>query len=445
MAFHLLDVLGKEQVDPKDLAHRSNVSYQTVWRAVKAAGDQVVQWRVGRKNLLAATRPPYAVPIRAIDGEGAVHAIEPLHPLRDGGSVWLNWAGKVSAFAGLPPEIEHARPQGFLGRAFAHHIAESPTYRGRIASNPDVWDSDLLLEVLSARAVDLPGNLIVGDGAFELYLADRSEPIEDTNIEAAFSARAAAAIAGEVPGSSAAGEQPKFTAAVRDAQGHVRHVIVKFSPPTDTALGERWADLLAAEHIAGQVLREHQFEAASTELLDIRGRRMLVSERFDRLGSRGRLGVISLRAVDDEYFGRLSTPWVAASYRLESAGMLSASDASAMRVLGAFGRYIANSDMHYGNVSFFCDVLQPGPMALAPIYDMLPMRFAPARNELRPLTPSTDAVNETTGISRKEHVAALEMATAFWSRCTADDRLSAPFRELCDAQRALAAKLLRST
>lgn len=445
MTFRLLDALGREQVDPKDLARRSNVSYQTVWRAVKAAGDQVVQWRVGRKSRLAATRPPHVVPVRAIDAEGAVHTVEPLRLLRDGGSVWLNWAGKVSAFAGLPPEIEHARPQGFLGRAFAHHIAESATYRGRIASNPDVWDSDVLLDVLSARAVDLPGNLIVGDAAFELYLADLSKPIEETDIEAAFAARAEAAIAGEAPESSAAGEQPKFTAAVRDARGHVRHVIVKFSPPTDTVLGERWADLLAAEHIAGQVLREHQFQAASTELLDIRGRRMLVSERFDRVGSRGRLGVISLRAIDDEYFGRLSTPWVAASYRLEGAGMLSAGDAGAMRVLGAFGRSIANSDMHYGNVSFFCDVLRPGPMALAPIYDMLPMRFAPVRNELRPLAPSTEAVNETPGISRREHVAALEMAMAFWSRCAADDRLSAPFRDLCDAQRALAAKLLRST
>jgi hypothetical protein len=53
------------------------------------------------------------------------------------------------------------------------------------------------------------------------------------------SALAAAATAGRVAGSSADGEQPKFSTLIHDAAGAVRHVLVKFSPPRGTPFGER--------------------------------------------------------------------------------------------------------------------------------------------------------------------------------------------------------------
>ncbi|MEX0633795.1 HipA domain-containing protein [Serratia ureilytica] len=40
----------------------------------------------------------------------------------------------------------------------------------------------------------------------------------------------------------------------------------------------------------------------------------------------------------------------------------------------AFGRVIANSDMHQGNLSFLW--ITQRPVMLAPLYDMLPMAFA---------------------------------------------------------------------
>lgn len=43
-------------------------------------------------------------------------------------------------------------------------------------------------------------------------------------------------------------------------------------------------------------------------------------------------------------------------------------------VIWAFGRLIANSDMHAGNLSFY---LSEPPFALTPVYDMLPMAYAP--------------------------------------------------------------------
>ncbi len=60
---------------------------------------------------------------------------------------------------------------------------------------------------------------------------------------------AKAAAQGEIPGSSAGGEQPKFTAFAMTPDGP-RHVIVKFSEPDQGLVQEFWRDLLLAEHLA---------------------------------------------------------------------------------------------------------------------------------------------------------------------------------------------------
>jgi hypothetical protein len=46
---------------------------------------------------------------------------------------------------------------------------------------------------------------------------------------------------GAIPGSSAGGEQPKFTAYCGERSAHV---IVKFSPLGDDAVARRWRDIL---------------------------------------------------------------------------------------------------------------------------------------------------------------------------------------------------------
>ncbi|SFD81663.1 hypothetical protein SAMN05216563_101340 [Phytobacter palmae] len=43
----------------------------------------------------------------------------------------------------------------------------------------------------------------------------------------------------------------------------------------------------------------------------------------------------------------------------------------------AFGRLIANSDMHAGKRSFY---VSAPPTQMAPVYDMLPMSFAPVNS-----------------------------------------------------------------
>ena len=86
------------------------------------------------------------------------------------------------------------------------------------------------------------------------------------------------AIAGEHVGSSAGGEQPKFTAYV-DGQ----HRIIKFATDaTDNA--RRWQDLLALEHAALQTLQDVGIDASTTQLLDIDGLTCLLVDLFDRIG-----------------------------------------------------------------------------------------------------------------------------------------------------------------
>lgn len=56
----------------------------------------------------------------------------------------------------------------------------------------------------------------------------------------------------------------------------------------------RWRDILITEYHAAVVLHARIFSAAIPGLIDINGRLFLESQRFDRIGVRGRRPMISL-------------------------------------------------------------------------------------------------------------------------------------------------------
>lgn len=56
-------------------------------------------------------------------------------------------------------------------------------------------------------------------------------------------------------------------------------------------------------------------------------------------------------------------------------GYFSAKDIDITERIYNFGLAIGNTDMHFGNISFF--VKRNLPFELTPIYDMLPMYYAP--------------------------------------------------------------------
>jgi serine/threonine protein kinase HipA of HipAB toxin-antitoxin module len=240
---------------------------------------------------------------------------------------------------------------------------------------------------------------------------------------------AEAALRGEDIGSSAGGEQPKFTAMLWHGDG-VRAVVVKFSERTGTPAGQRWADLLRCEHLAGEVLRAHGIASAETRLLSAGGRVFLESTRFDRTPARGRRGLVSLAALDAAFHGHGRRDWWRLAEQLRHDGWIDAGDAHALALRGWFGALIANSDMHLGNASLV--LADAPPLALAPSYDMLPMAFRPAS--------SGEVVAREADIplplpEQREHwQAAAAMAADFWRQVAGASGVSAGFRDIASLQ-----------
>jgi serine/threonine protein kinase HipA of HipAB toxin-antitoxin module len=239
-------------------------------------------------------------------------------------------------------------------------------------------------------------------------------------------------MAGAPAGSSAQGEHPKFSVRIERGGDEV-HAFVKFSPPRDTAVGERWADLLVAEALASDVLNAAGIPAARSRVLDADDRRFLESERFDRVGDDGRRGTASLLAVAAEHHGELDT-WARAARRLRDDGLLSEADAERIALLDAFGALIANTDRHLGNLTLF-DRLE-GPFELAPVYDMLPMQFAPSDGDVVERAFEPDGARAET---LRAWPRARELALGYWAALAEDPRVSGAFRARASACRELVA------
>ena len=152
---------------------------------------------------------------------------------------------------------------------------------------------------------------------------------------------------------------------------------MKFSSAEFSPAARRWCDLLVAEHLALETLRANGIAAVASEIVEGGSRVFLETARFDREGLRGRRPVVTLAAVLAEHARApgMRTGWSAAVDRLRDARMVSAATRETLRVIETFGRFIANADMHHGNLSFL--PRDDGTLALAPVYDMLPMAYAP--------------------------------------------------------------------
>jgi hypothetical protein len=228
-------------------------------------------------------------------------------------------------------------------------------------------------------------------------------------------------------GSSAGGEQPKFLATLESGQ----HVLVKFSPPRGTPFGERWHDLLHAEALAAAVLTEHGVPAARCSALRTANRSYLVSERFDRIGAAGRRHVVPVGAVHEGLLGGPYTHWAASCEALAKRRWLDPQAAATARQALEFGRLIGNTDMHSGNLSLYIERAAlgrrrfTGGLQLAPVYDMLPMRWRP-NPEMGGAADYTPFEPDATSLGS----AARTPAQAFWSQLAAWPLVSTGLREL---------------
>ncbi len=403
-----------------ELQRALSVSKSTLQRALSQAGLLTVgrarATRYAARRRVDGVHTP--VPVYELDSAGASRLALTLHPVEPFGFYVEGHVPEVtSGFectsptdSDLPWFLADARPQGFLGRAWARVHADQG-----YPVDLERWTADQVLRFFAHYGVELSGAFVVGAFALDLLSGgpDRS-PTGD------LPTRAARALAEAPWGSSPAGEQPKFA-----EPGW----IVKFSPTTDTPDGRRWADLLVAEHLVHEVLRERGVEAARSEVVDAGGRRFLRVERFDRHGERGRSGLVSLAALDPSGVARELRSWSVGTAALVRAGRLTAEDHARVGWLEAFGHLTANADMHPGNLSF--RMRGTSLQGLAPVYDLLPMAFAPRHGEL-PSEPWVPSAHRSAFPP-----SAVEAARALWDRVVASRDVSDAFKRLAGRQLAV--------
>lgn len=359
----------------RQLTDIMGISQPTVSRSMKALGDEVVRIGSGPSIhyvLRDAHRGFSSAPVYRITEEGTVKPLGKLVPVYPDGFVMEQTDNICLHSDGLPWWLFDMRPQGYLGRAYASRF--SPELG--LPSNPENWSDTDVIRALLAHGHDAVGNLLIGEQARN-HFVEMPLPVA-VDRATAYPSLAQAVSAGDVPGSSAGGEQPKFCTYTERG-----HVIVKFTAPDDNPVSERWRDLLLAEHLALRVL------GVETAVFDFGGQRFLEIPRFDRTGPLGRKGLFSLRALEAEFVGRARETWPVLVNELAKQGCVHPDAVASTARLWAFGTLIGNTDMHHGNLSFISS--HGRPYDLAPAYDMLPMGFAPKSggalvNTLRPVT-----------------------------------------------------------
>ena len=311
------------------------------------------------------------------------------------------------------------KPQGFLGRELARLRPDFP-------NDPDDWTFAQVLYMAINHVNDPVGAFFI-DAIETVHFSAPTDSVEKAEH---YELLAMTVGAGLPAGSSAAGEQPKFTARQRNGE----RFIVKFSPPRGTPFGERWHQLLHLEKRALQTLEANGIASAQTEIVKTAKRTCLESRRFDRGLDRGAMGairhIVSAAAVHDEFVQASRVNWIVTCEALVKQKLLSAGDARTVVMSYLFGQFIGNTDMHFGNLSFFVDDVINPIFVPTPVYDMLPMMWRPDihSGNLDP-SPLREPVLP---IGYAAEVAlARTWAIDYWQQASIDAEISAELRELC--------------
>lgn len=317
------------------------------------------------------------------------------------------------AGAALPWYLSPLKAEGFLGRLAGRTMASLG-----VEADPERWSIETILYA-ALQVHDAPGALTMGvqdhAGVALRLSADSLTADLDT---------AAARVATTLPvGSSAGGEQPKFLAFMAGWG----HVIVKFTPPLRSPGGQRWSDLLHAEHLACSTLHENGIDAAVSQIVRTTERTYLISKRFDRIGPLGRRHVVSIGKAHEAFVQGAHRNWMETSLALWHRGSLSAEQADTVSIVQNFGRLIGNTDMHSGNLSLFVPMngVRRGRFELAPVYDMLPMRWRPDPLQGGVQDYATFEPDDAALASR-----AVPLAHVFWDRVANCNDVSNQLREI---------------
>jgi HipA-like C-terminal domain len=440
----LIEALGNGMHSAPELMAKLGCSQATLSREVRKAGSTLLSMGKAQRTRYARLRPAgvsLPLPISQVDAEGQLQPVGALYTvgMATGSRTAFDSAHGVELFEGLPWFVSDMRPQGYLGRQFPKRLEwnlgldDSFDDLGgtpRLPPSINDWSDDHVLRALDWAGHDEPGNLIIGRRALDLHLRQEPpQPVLKRQKLKRYAQLAQASLNADGSMSSAAGEQPKFTQYV-ETKSEAGHVIVKFSPADSGEAAQRWRDLLRCEAHALNVLAEHAahtgVQAATAVILEDANRVYLEVQRFDRVGARGRLGVISLGAADDHFVGSRQS-WIHTAQQLHLQRLLSALDVQRIALLQAFGHLIHNNDMHHGNLALFHDGVGKASFRLAPIYDMLPMRLRPVGQELREVTLQPVRAQADLLVVWSQ---ANSLAAEFYAAVRSDTRISAEFKML---------------
>jgi HipA-like C-terminal domain len=403
-------------------------SQPSISLAIGELGDRVCKIGAARSTRYALTKDILGLPatqaLHFMDEAGSISYFGELTQLQNRQIVvrantkkqWISAAGE------LPWFLKTLRPQGFLGRQY---LQLRPDFPG----DPESWSAEQALYIAANHQSDPPGAFGIGE------IIGRLVPEAPSKIDARalHYDQLAQQIGKTLPaGSSAGGEQPKFLTEVAEKNAY-QHLIVKFSPPRDTPFGIRWRALLHLEHLAQTTLSAHGIAAAKARIIESPNRTYLESPRFDRIGMEGKRHVTAIDALHGEFIGAHSSrrTWLHTAAILANKKLIKRNDLSMIAKIYAFGQLIGNTDMHFGNLSFFIDDVEKPEPLLAPVYDMLPMMWRPGAHsgEL-----NVTAVREPPKLLAyaREQTEARDWAIAFWREAALLDALDAPMKEACE-------------
>jgi hypothetical protein len=431
----LATLLAREgPLSAPEAADRLRVTPMTINNRAKAVGSNILVLGRGKN-----TR--YALPNGNLTGQSQWRLY------------WVDAQGELSEFAivsYVKPNTLHAygrginvrtddelpwfllplKLRGYLGRAAKHRLG---TVARSWDSHPEKWSLAQQVFAAQSEALEHAGAILWGEDSVQVWEKSTREvphPEDEKVLLKTYDDLADKTTAGQVAGSSADGEQAKFSTLISDKENQVREVLVKFSPPHGTPFGDRWRDLLHSEAKAADVLRDFGFDTPQSRALSSDKRTFLESARIDRIGTRGRKHLLPLFAVH-----RIFTPgdernWIDTVARLASQRRISNASIEITQTLYSFGQLIGNSDMHFGNLGVILlspEDISKGRFSLAPCYDMLPMRFKPEAHSEFGYTHFSAELSPT--LPKSVTNRAVEMAKEFWQRVSNTTAVSAKWRE----------------
>ena len=169
------------------------VSQPTLSRALRTLGDDLLPLGAARSIQYAlrdATREHLQAPVYRVSAAGQLRELGTLVPVHPDGFVMVQSDGVRLHTEGLPWWLFDMRPQGYLGRAY------NQRHGGRLGLPTRLtdWNDGHVLRALLQQGDDLPGNLLLGDAARDVFLnAPAPQPIALEHKAQAYAELAAAA------------------------------------------------------------------------------------------------------------------------------------------------------------------------------------------------------------------------------------------------------------